>query len=45
VNSELEREKETQFENSEELYQWIRNMLTVVEFIPYFVLCMDCLCR
>jgi hypothetical protein len=45
VNVELGLEKVTQFADSEELYQWIRNMLTVAEFTASFVLCMDCLCR
>jgi hypothetical protein len=45
VNSELELEAVTQFNDVEELYQWIRSMLTVVEFTASFVLCMDCLCR
>jgi hypothetical protein len=45
VNVELGREKVMQFADSEELYEWIRDMLTVVEFTASFVLCMDCLCR
>jgi hypothetical protein len=45
VNSELEHAGVTQFDHSEQLYQWIRDMLTVVEFTAYFGLCMDCLCR
>ena len=45
VNVELGLEKVTQLKDSEELYLWIRNMLTVAEFTASFVLCMDCLCR
>ena len=45
VNSELALEAVTQFKDSEELYEWIRKMLTVVEFTASFVLFMDCLCR
>ena len=45
VNRALTVAKLHTFANEDELYDWIRSMLTVVALAPLFTVCMDVLCR
>ncbi len=45
VNDALSRANLPTFADEDELYEWIRSMLTVVALAPLFVVCMDVLCR